>query len=97
MRISDLSSDVVSSDLTVNAASVTAITAPDDANLKLMVPSAGVVLGDSNVLNPNTGQGDGKIEFMSDGMIGAVEAAPGSRAEERGVGEECAGTCRHRW
>src|SRR3546814_8188100 len=50
---------------TVNAAIVTAITAPDDANLKLTVPSAGVVLGDSIVLNPNTGQGDGKIDRKS--------------------------------
>src|SRR3546814_13408161 len=63
---------------TVNAALVTAITAPDDANLKLTVPSAGVVLGASIVLNPNTGPGDGKIEFLSDGKIGAVDAANGS-------------------
>src|SRR3546814_16868824 len=70
---------------TVNAAIVTAITAPDDANLKLTVPSAGVVLGDSIVLNPNTGQGDGKIEFLSDGMIGAVDAATGSVTDGAGA------------
>src|SRR3546814_11960106 len=84
---------------------------PDDANLKLTVPSAGVVLGDSIVLNPNTGQGDGKIEFLSDGKIGAVDAATGSvtdgagaifnggaaRSEERRVGKECVSTCRSRW
>src|SRR3546814_4513549 len=68
---------------TVNAAIVTAITAPDDANLKLTVPSAGVVLGDSIVLNPNTGQGDGKIDFLSDGKIGAVDAATGDRKRTR--------------
>src|SRR3546814_5615298 len=70
---------------TVNAAIVTAITAPDDANLKLTVPSAGVVLGDSIVLNPNTGQGDGKIEFLSDGKIGAVDAATGSVTDGAGA------------
>src|SRR3546814_15878857 len=60
---------------TVNAALVTAITAPDDATLKLTVPSAGLVLGDSTVLNPNTAQGDGKIEFLRDGQTGPVAAA----------------------
>src|SRR3546814_1194488 len=70
---------------TVNAAIVTAITAPDDANLKLTVPSAGVVLGDSIVLNPNPGQGDGKIEFLSDGKIGEGEAATGSVTDGAGA------------
>src|SRR3546814_6016655 len=70
---------------TVNAAIVTAITAPDDANLKLTVPSAGVVLGDSIVLNPNTGQGDGKIEFLCDGKIGAVDSSPGSVTDGAGA------------
>src|SRR3546814_3779931 len=70
---------------TVNAAIVTAITAPDDANLKLTVPSAGVVLGDSIVLNPNTGQGDGKIEFLSDDKNGAVDAATGSVTDGAGA------------
>lgn len=59
----------------VNAAIVTAITAPDDANLKLTVPSAAVVTGDSIQLNPAAGQGDGKIEFLNDGKIGAVDSS----------------------
>src|SRR3546814_7434306 len=62
---------------TVNAAIVPAITAPDDANLKLTVPSAGVVLGELIVRNPNTGQRDGKVDLLSDGKIDAVAAAAG--------------------
>lgn len=69
----------------VNASIVTAITAPDDANLKLTVPAAAVVLGDSIVLNPATGQGDGKIEFLNDGKIGAVDAATDAVTDSAGA------------
>src|SRR3546814_6604489 len=59
---------------TVNAAIVTAITTPDDANLKLTVPSAGVVFGDWIVTNPTNGNSDGKIEFLRPCKMGAVDA-----------------------
>src|SRR3546814_12530316 len=48
----------------VNAAIVTAIPAPDAANLKLTVPSPGVLLGDPTVPNLTTRQVVGKIEFL---------------------------------
>src|SRR3546814_17280369 len=63
---------------TVNAEIVTAIKATHNANLKLTVPSAGVVLGDSIVLKPNNGQGECRIEFLTDSKNGADVAEPGS-------------------
>src|SRR3546814_12595976 len=54
---------------TVNAADVHAITAPDDAHLKITVPSGGGVFGDSIVLNAATGPGDGIIKFLREGKI----------------------------
>src|SRR3546814_19148423 len=49
---------------TVNAAIVTAITAPDDANRQQTVPAPGVLLGGSLGLYPHPVQGDGQVEFL---------------------------------
>lgn len=69
----------------VNAAIVAAITAPDDANLKVTLASGAVVSGDTVVLNPGVGQGDGRIEFANSGRVGSVDAATGAVTESVGV------------
>ena len=69
----------------VNAAIVAAITAPNDPNLKVTVPSASAVTGSSITLNPSDGQGDGKVELVNDGRIGAVDATTGAVTDAAGV------------
>lgn len=69
----------------VNAAIAAAITAPNDANLKVTAPTASVVTGSSITLNPGEGQGDGKVEFLNDGRIGAVDATTGAVTDAAGV------------
>lgn len=59
----------------VNAAIVTAISAPASSALTLTAPSNTVVSGASIALIPSTGQGDGKVVFTNDGKIGAVDSS----------------------
>ncbi|MET0186642.1 MAG: hypothetical protein ABW210_14425, partial [Achromobacter sp.] len=69
----------------VNAAIVAAISAPNDANLKVTVPTTGVVTGSTITLNPGEGQGDGKVEFTNEGRIGAVDATSGTVTDSAGA------------
>lgn len=69
----------------VNALIVQAISAPDDRNLKVTVPIAGVVTGNSITLNPGVNQGDGAVELVNDGSIGKVDAATNTITDGAGV------------
>src|SRR3546814_5147018 len=87
MRISDWSSDVCSSDLTVRADAGTLnrleIGGIEARKLKVVISPG---LGDTDVLGMN---------FLSELQSWRVEGR--TRSEERRVGKECVSTCRSRW
>src|SRR3546814_16190527 len=97
MRISDLSSDVCSSDLW----DMVAIEPMDEAALLAALPGAAeiveaVALGeplDAGLRSPDIGGTKRTILVRTeDGLDG-----PAVRSEERRVGKECVSTCRSRW
>src|SRR3546814_1254010 len=81
MRISDWSSDVCSSDLTMSLSTITL----EDALQLLKLPR---VVGQ----HP-----DGGEIVASNGKFGPYIKWGDERSEERRVGKECVSTCRSRW
>src|SRR3546814_16199083 len=94
MRISDWSSDVCSSDLTVNPAAPTvaakAVTTP--YNTAASIDLSGSITGDGiTAVTIGTAPAHGTVSVSGK----TVTYTP--RSEERRVGKECVSTCRSRW
>src|SRR3546814_16588419 len=105
MRISDWSSDVCSSDLTVGgelaagtervAIAALAATAGDGAALAASANTCAIKrAGEPNVSN-KARRGIEIDHFLSSAATASVSAR--ERSEERRVGKECVSTCRSRW
>src|SRR3546814_18880377 len=96
MRISDWSSDVCSSDLTVQgggdgAGAVHAPDKPGDAEGKEPDQSGGL---EGEADGDAAGEADQDAQHVAQVSQGALALL---RSEERRVGKECVSTCRTRW
>src|SRR3546814_20808157 len=98
MRISDWSSDVCSSDLTVGSQAVIPLLA--SIHVLAAVDAHGRAGDEACVLAAQ--EGDAARDFAgvakaSDGNLGDDLFEHRQRSEERRVGKECVSTCRSRW
>src|SRR3546814_20118974 len=96
MRISDWSSDVCSSDLSVTAISSAALeahTVTTGTDLQKLVPTlnVGVSIFGSSQQYSLRGVRTGVVTYFNEVSV------PTNRSEERRVGKECVSTCRSRW
>src|SRR3546814_12683495 len=101
MRISDWSSDVCSSDLTVDRRGDFAVAAQDAEVAAIAGGGERLRLGEGQL-----GRAPEKVRFDHAGQSAIVSAVTGavvsrshsaSRSEERRVGKECVRSCRSRW
>src|SRR3546814_1798538 len=82
MRISDWSSDVCSSDLTINEI------VESGARLVISADRAPHML---DAVDPRI------LSRLAGGLVADISRLTSTRSEERRVGKECVSTCRSRW
>src|SRR3546814_19660714 len=108
MRISDWSSDVCSSDLSIVRDTGAALVTVDPKRSLDLTARAGYLVTDNTLLYARGGYTNARVRTSFDGAAGfrsATENRDGwmvgggveRRSEERRVGKECVSTCRSRW
>src|SRR3546814_12024140 len=101
MRISDWSSDVCSSDLSVRLMMVPpGQPLPAEARL-VILPGSKATIADLDFVRAQGWDIDLKAHWRRGGMIlgicGGYQMLGRTRSEERGVGKGCVSKCRSRW